>query len=85
MPYRGIGPAIIGLLGGDVQVILTTPASAAGQVRDGLVRVVTYTANGAVPGWPSAPTVREAGLDYQVNSWWAMWGHAACQWTSASG
>lgn len=74
VPYRGIGPAMIGLLGGDVQVILTTPASAAGQVRDGLVRVVAYTADGAVPGWPAAPTVREAGLDYQVDSWWAMFG-----------
>lgn len=74
VPYRGIGPAMIGLLSGDVQVILTTPASAAGQVRDGLVRVVAYTAEGVPPGSPPAPTVRDAGLDYEVVSWWGMFG-----------
>jgi tripartite-type tricarboxylate transporter receptor subunit TctC len=74
VPYRGIGPAMVGLLGGDVQVILTTPASAAGQVRDGLVRVIAYTADGVPPGSPPAPTVRESGLDYEVVSWWAMLG-----------
>ena len=74
VPYRGIGPAMIALLGGDVQVILTTPASSAGQVRDGLARIVAYTAEGVPPGSPPAPTVRETGLDYEVVSWWAMLG-----------
>lgn len=75
VPYRGIGPALIGLLGGDVQMIITTPASAAGQIRDGLVRVLAYTADGRPPGLPEAPTVRQAtGLDFEVVSWWAMLG-----------
>ncbi|WP_137176767.1 tripartite tricarboxylate transporter substrate binding protein [Roseomonas sp. AR75] len=74
VPYRGIGPAMIGLLGGDVQVILTTPASAAGQMRDGLVRVLAYTAEGRPPDSPEAPTVRQTGLDYEAESWWAIFG-----------
>ncbi len=72
VPYKGIGPAMIGILAGDVQVILTTPASASGQMKDGLVRVIAYTAEGRPPDSPPAPTVRESGLDYEAESWWAM-------------
>ena len=74
VPYRGIGPAMVGLLSGDVQLIITTPASAAGQIRDGLVRVLAYTAEGRPPDSPPAPTVRETGLDYETESWWAILG-----------
>jgi tripartite-type tricarboxylate transporter receptor subunit TctC len=74
VPYRGIGPAMIGLLSGDVQMIITTPSSGAGQLRDGLIRVVAYTSGGRPPGLPDAPTVRETGLDYETTSWWAMLG-----------
>jgi tripartite-type tricarboxylate transporter receptor subunit TctC len=74
IPYRGIGPALIGLLRDDVNVMITTPASAAGQIKDGLIRIVAYTAPGIPKGFPTAPIIEETGLDYQVTSWWAMFG-----------
>lgn len=74
VPYKGIGPALIGLLSGDVQMILTTPASAAGQIHDGIVRVLAYTSEGKLQGYPDAPTVKQSGLDFEVASWWAMFG-----------
>lgn len=74
IPYRGIGPALIGLLRDDVNVMITTPASAAGQIKDGSIRIVAYTAPGLPPGFPVAPIIKDTGLDYQVTSWWAMLG-----------
>ncbi|MDQ8728203.1 tripartite tricarboxylate transporter substrate binding protein [Bradyrhizobium sp. LHD-71] len=74
VPYRGIGPALIGLLRDDVNVMITTPASASGQIQDGSIRVVAYTAPGIPEGFPVAPIVKDTGLDYQVTSWWAMLG-----------
>jgi tripartite-type tricarboxylate transporter receptor subunit TctC len=72
VPYRGIGPAMIGILSGDAQVIITTPASAAGQIRDGLARIVAYTAPGRPPGLPEAPIVRETVPDYASDVWWGI-------------
>jgi tripartite-type tricarboxylate transporter receptor subunit TctC len=43
-------------------------------MRDGLVRVLAYTAEGRPPDSPEAPTVRQTGLDYEAESWWAIFG-----------
>jgi tripartite-type tricarboxylate transporter receptor subunit TctC len=74
IPYRGIGPALVGLLRDDVNVMITTPASAAGQIKDGSIRIVAYTSSGIPEGFPVAPIIKETGLDYEVTSWWAMLG-----------
>jgi tripartite-type tricarboxylate transporter receptor subunit TctC len=74
IPYTGIGPAMIGLLRGDVDVMITTPASAGGQVQDGSIRAIAYTSEKLPPGFPKAPTLKESGFDYDVTSWWAMLG-----------
>jgi tripartite-type tricarboxylate transporter receptor subunit TctC len=72
VPYRGMGPAIIALIAGDVQVIVTTPASAAGQIRDGSVTVLAYTSETRLPDSPPAPTMRQAGVDCEAEVWWGM-------------
>jgi tripartite-type tricarboxylate transporter receptor subunit TctC len=73
VPYRGMAPAVTDLLAGHVQVLITTLASAAGPVRDGRLKLLAYTAPGAPPDSPPAPTVREAtGLDYEAEIWWGL-------------
>ena len=72
VPYDGIGAAMLGVLGGDVQMIITTHPSAAAQLADGSVRLLAYTSSGKPEGAPDAPTMQEAGFDYDVASWWAM-------------
>jgi tripartite-type tricarboxylate transporter receptor subunit TctC len=73
VPYRGIAPALTDLLAGRIQVLITTMASASGPTRDGRVRLLAYTAPGAPPGSPQAPTVREAtGIDYEADIWWGL-------------
>ncbi|MFP1646000.1 Bug family tripartite tricarboxylate transporter substrate binding protein [Pontitalea aquivivens] len=77
VPYDGIGSAMLGVLGGDVQMIITTHPSASAQLADGSVRLLAYTSDGKPADAPDAPTMREAGFDYDVASWWAMFAPAA--------
>jgi tripartite-type tricarboxylate transporter receptor subunit TctC len=46
--------------------------SAASVVREGRVRLLAYTAPGAPDGAPPAPTVKEAGIDYESDIWWGL-------------
>lgn len=72
VPYRGTAGALTDLVAGRVDVMFTTIASAAGQIRGGLLRVIAYTGPERVPGSPPAPTVREAGIDYEAGIWWGL-------------
>ena len=72
VPYRGTGPAVTDLVAGHIQLMITTMPSAAGVVRDGRVRLLAYSAEGAPEGAPPAPLVKASGLDYDVDIWWGM-------------
>ena len=72
VPYRGTAPALTDLVAGRVDLMFTTIASAAGQIRGGLLRIIAYTGEGRPAGTPPAPTVRDAGLDYESGIWWGL-------------
>ncbi len=72
VPYRGTAPALTDLMAGRVDVMFTTIASAAGQIRGGLLRILAYTGEGRPPGTPDAPTARAQGLDYEAGIWWGL-------------
>jgi len=72
VPYRGTAGALTDLVAGRVDVMFTTIASAAGQIRGGLLRVIAYTGEGRPPGTPEAPTVKAAGIDYESGIWWGL-------------
>ena len=72
VPYRGTGPAVTDLVAGHIQLMITTMPSAAGVVRDGRVRLLAYSAEGAPEGAPPAPLVKASGLDYDVDIWWGL-------------
>jgi tripartite-type tricarboxylate transporter receptor subunit TctC len=74
VPYRGTAPALTDLVAGRVDLMFTTIASAAGQIRGNLLRVVAYTAEGRPPGTPEGPTVRDQGIDYESGIWWGLFG-----------
>ena len=72
VPYRGTAGALTDLVAGRVDVMFSTIASAAGQIRGGLLRVVAYTGEGRPAGTPDAPTVRAARIDYESGIWWGL-------------
>ncbi len=60
VPYRGAGPALIDLLGGQVQVLFATMSSSIGYVRDGRLRALAVTSATPSLALPDVPTVAES-------------------------
>ena len=76
IPYRGTAPALTDLVAGRVDVMFTTMASAAGQLRGNLLKVLAYCGEQTPAGLPPAPTVRAQGIDYLGGIWWGLFAPA---------
>lgn len=78
VPYKGAGPATNDLLGGQVDVFITTPPAVIGHAQAGKVKLLAYTASKRHPSMPDVPTSAEAGLaGYEVESWFAVFAPSA--------
>jgi tripartite-type tricarboxylate transporter receptor subunit TctC len=70
VPYKGAGPALVGLLGGHVQAMVSTVPSFLGAVRAGKVRMLGVTSTTRHPEVPDVPTIAESGMPgFEVISW----------------
>ena len=77
VPYKGAGPAVTDLIGGQVDIFVTTPPSVIGQVPSGKIKALAYTGPQRHPSLPSVPTSAEAGIPgYLVESWFAVFAPA---------
>jgi len=65
----GAGPAMIGLLGGEVQMMFVTFSSAVNFAKAGKVRMLSVISPERNPAYPEIPTMREQGLNMTVGSW----------------
>lgn len=65
----GAGPAMIGLLGNEVQMMFVTFSSAINFAKQGRVRMLAVISPERNPALPEVPTMREQGLDMVVGSW----------------
>jgi tripartite-type tricarboxylate transporter receptor subunit TctC len=69
VPYTGAGPAIIGLLGGQVDALSTGPASIVQHVKAGKVRVLAHWGEGRLASLPDVPSLRELGVPVEYAQW----------------
>jgi tripartite-type tricarboxylate transporter receptor subunit TctC len=69
VPYRGAGPALIDLLGGQVQVMFATMSSSIEYVRGGKLRALAVTTATRSPVLPDIPTVAEFVPGYESSFW----------------
>jgi tripartite-type tricarboxylate transporter receptor subunit TctC len=77
VPYKGAAPAITDLIGGQIQVMFTTVASAASLVESGQLRAIAVTSAERSPAFPQLPTVAEAGVPgYTAESWYGLFAPA---------
>jgi tripartite-type tricarboxylate transporter receptor subunit TctC len=77
VPYKGAGPAINDLIGGQVDMFITTPPSVIGHVAAGKLKALAYTGEKRHPSLPNVPTSAEAGLPgFLVESWFAVFAPA---------
>ena len=69
VPYRGMGEAIAGLLGGSVDVLITAMPTAMGQVRGGKFIALGVTSPKRAAALPDVPTTTEAGVRFVASNW----------------
>jgi tripartite-type tricarboxylate transporter receptor subunit TctC len=67
--YRGIGPALVDLLGGRVEVIFTSIASTIDLIRSGKLRSLAVTTAKRMDVWPDVPTIGEFIPGYEAAGW----------------
>lgn len=73
VPYKGIGPAVTDLIGGQVQASIASPPSSLQHVRAGRLRALAYTGDARSPLLPELPTIAESGVPgYRAAGWFAV-------------
>ena len=73
VPYKGGGPMLIDLIGGQIQIGFDNLPSAIAHVRSGKVRALAVTTVKRWPGAPDIPTMAEAGVPgYEMSAWFGL-------------
>lgn len=73
VPYKGLGPALTDLMGGRIQIIISTLASALPQINAGKLRPLAVTTAQRSSFFPSVPTMDEAGIQgYEFSTWYGL-------------
>ena len=73
VPYKGGAPAMIALVGGEVQLVFSTAETAVPQVKAGKIRALAVTIAKRTALLPDLPTIAEAGLPgYEANNWYGV-------------
>ena len=75
VPYKGAGPAVSALIGGEIQVMFVTPPASLAHIQGGRLRPLAYTGTRRAKYLPNLPTMAEAGLpamQLDAMSWYGL-------------
>lgn len=73
VPYKGAGPALTALLGGEVQLFIATLGSSLPHIRSGKVRAIAVASAQRSPTAPDLPTIAESGVPgYGASNWYGV-------------
>jgi tripartite-type tricarboxylate transporter receptor subunit TctC len=72
VPYRGNGPALAALLGGEVEIVFPTPPSSIEFIRAGKLRGLATTGAVRSQALPDMPTVAEVVPGYETSAWYGV-------------
>jgi len=74
VPYKGTGPALTDLLGGQVDLLCDQTTQTVPYIKDNLVKAYGVTTLKRLPGLPSIPTLDEQGLKgFEVKAWHGLY------------
>jgi len=69
VPYTGAGPAVMALLGGQIDALSTGPSSVMQHVRAGKLRVLAHWGEGRLAALPEVPSLKELGVPVTYSQW----------------
>ncbi len=74
VPYKGAGPMMQDLLGGNVDMAFDGMGTSAPQIKGGKLRALAVSTAARSPVIPDVPTLTELGVpDFDVTTWYALW------------
>ena len=73
VPYKGSGPALVDLVGGQIDLMLDVYTTAAPLAKSGKLRPLAITANERSPQFPDVPTMEQAGVTgFEAGTWFGL-------------
>lgn len=73
VPYKGSAPALVDLIGGQIQIMFDTAASCLPHIKSGKQRALAVASAKRSTALPTVPTLAESGLDgFDIASWFGL-------------
>ncbi|WPB56514.1 tripartite tricarboxylate transporter substrate binding protein [Xylophilus sp. GOD-11R] len=72
VPYKGSGPAITDLIGGQVDSFFAPYGPLMGQINGGKLRLLAVSSGKRVEALPNVPTLKESGIDVVMTQWYGL-------------
>ena len=73
IPYKGGGPVMIDLVGGQIQMVFASAGSVMPQIRSDKIKAIAVTSINRSPLMPNTPTLSESGLKgYEAKNWYGL-------------
>jgi tripartite-type tricarboxylate transporter receptor subunit TctC len=73
VPYKGSGPALVDLAGGQIDLMFDVFSTAAPLAKSGKLRALAITSNERSPQFPDVPTMQQAGVSgFEAGTWFGM-------------
>lgn len=72
VPYKGAGPALTDLMGGQVHVLFDNLPSSIGHIKGGRIRALAVTSEQREPSMPQLPTVGDTVPGYEATAWFGI-------------
>lgn len=72
VPYKGSGPALTDLYGGQVDSFFAPYTPLMGQINGGKLRLLAVSSGKRVPALPQVPTLKESGIDVVMTQWYGL-------------
>jgi len=69
VPYKGAGPAVLGVLSGEIDLVATGPASILSHVKSGKIRVLAHWGKDPLSSMPEVPSLQALGIPISFSQW----------------
>ena len=69
VPFTGAGPAVVALLGGQIDAVSSGPATVLQHIKAGKLRVLAHWGQGKLASMPEVPSIKDSGLNVVYAQW----------------